>query len=90
MGFMGAFSGVITIFVLIAIVLAFLMPFFVLRIRNELISMNRKMARLIELLSAREDARGEVSTSGRIKVCPHCNAKNRQEDHVCLNCGNSI
>jgi len=46
---MGAFSGVITVFILIAVVLSFLMPFFVLRIRNELISMNKELSKLIEL-----------------------------------------
>ena len=88
---MGAFSGLITVFILIAVFLAFLMPFFVLRIRNELISMNKKLSRLIELLSAQENVSGRVvSNIETAKECPHCNARNRQEDRMCLGCGKAI
>jgi hypothetical protein len=38
----GALPGIVSILIFIAAALAFLMPFFVLRIRNEIISMNQK------------------------------------------------
>ena len=41
---------VVILFLLIAAILAFLMPFFVLRIRNEIISMNKKMSKVVALL----------------------------------------
>jgi len=90
MEFMGAFSGIITFFILIAVILALLMPFFVLRIRNELISMNKKMSELVELLSAQKNIESRAGSIEKTKVCPHCNGRNRQEDQVCLSCGKPI
>lgn len=46
----GSVGSLLVLFILITAILAFLMPFFVLRIRNEIISMNKKMSKLISLL----------------------------------------
>jgi len=43
------FGELVGIFKLIVAVLAVLMPFFVLRIRNEMISLNRKMKILVTI-----------------------------------------
>ncbi len=80
----GALSGIVGIFIIIVAILAFLMPFFVLRIRSEMIKLNKNMEKVIELLG------GKASPTKNIKVCPHCNAKNRQEDYTCLNCGKPL
>ncbi|MBW1715844.1 MAG: hypothetical protein JRJ77_08480 [Deltaproteobacteria bacterium] len=47
----GVFYMIVAIFLIIVAILSLLMPFFVLRIRNEIISMNKKMSELIELLA---------------------------------------
>lgn len=48
---LGAFSGIIILFILIAAILAFFMPFFIFRIRNELIDLNKKTGATNEKLS---------------------------------------
>jgi len=50
MATMAGLSGFILILIIIAVILLVLLPFFVLRIRNELISMNQKVSSLVELL----------------------------------------
>lgn len=55
----GLFYIIVAIFLIIVAILSLLMPFFVLRIRNELISMNKKMSELIELLAGQS---GTVKT----------------------------
>ncbi|HKK89266.1 MAG TPA: hypothetical protein VJ917_10470 [Saprospiraceae bacterium] len=42
---------VVSLLVLIYAIVSLLLPFFVLRIRNEMISMNKKMSKLIDLLT---------------------------------------
>lgn len=49
--FGGGFLTFIFLFLIIAAILAILLPFFVLKIRNEIVSMNKKMAKIIEILS---------------------------------------
>jgi len=86
----GALSGIVTIIILIAAVLAFLMPFFVFRIRNEIISMNKKMTELLKIFARNENNHSdiEVTSSGkRVKRCNQCGAKNRFEDYTCIKCG---
>jgi len=75
----GAFSGIIVLFLIIAAILAFLLPFFVFRIRNEMISMNKKMSVLIQALSdnkhssgnkhLRDDKRVANSKSAKCYLC---------------------
>jgi hypothetical protein len=55
----GALYFVVTFFLILAGILALMMPFFVFRIRNELILMNKKMSQLIEILSGVQDVAGE-------------------------------
>ena len=90
---LGALSGIVTIIILIVAVLAFLMPFFVFRIRNEMISMNQKMTELIKILGSNNInySNIEVTKSGKkIKKCIHCGANNRFEDVKCMSCGAPI
>ena len=79
-------SGILTIIVFVVAVLAFLMPFFVLKIRNQVVSINQKMDTIIELLGGES---GEVFPSG-VKFCTDCGAKNRMEDGRCINCSKPI
>jgi predicted nucleic-acid-binding Zn-ribbon protein len=87
---LGALSGIVSILILIAVILAFLMPFFVLRIRNEIISMNQKMAELVKILGGtnKNYSNVELTKSGRkLKKCMQCGTLNRYEDDKCMNCG---
>jgi hypothetical protein len=86
------------IFALLAMIYAasmFLLPFFIMRIRREVIAINQKMSRLEELLaqlSARQlpavasrparDERGRL-----VKVCENCGRKNSLQDVQCIGCG---
>ena len=68
---------------------AFLLPFFVFRIRNKVISIDRKMDVIIELLAG---GSGNTDTGGILKKigirtykdCPHCGTKNRSDDYTWL------
>jgi hypothetical protein len=92
---LGIFSLAVYVLILVAAVLALLMPFFVLRIRNEIISMNKKMTALINILRDNESITNiarieDPGYSGRMmKICPECGRKNRLEDTRCTNCGKS-
>ncbi|MBC2704860.1 hypothetical protein [Desulfobacula sp.] len=90
---LGAFSGIVTIVILIAAVLAFLMPFFIFRIRNEIISMNQKMTELVKILggSNKNDSNIEFTKSGKkVKKCMQCGTNNRYEDYNCMKCGSAL
>ena len=90
---MGALYGIWSIFALIVAILALLMPFFVFRIRNEMISMNKKMSVLIELLSGSKGdvADKQITSPGKqIKTCPSCGIGNRLENYSCMGCGKPI
>ena len=82
-----ALSGIWMLFLLIVGILALLMPFFVLRIRNEVISMNQKMSILVKSLGASDESLVETNSTKGVKRCRSCGAKNRLDDHACINCG---
>jgi hypothetical protein len=46
---LGPFNVVVVIFFIILAILTLLMPFFVLRIRNEMIKLNKNVEKLVEL-----------------------------------------
>jgi hypothetical protein len=86
------------------------MPFFVFRIRNEVISINNKMQIMVDLLRVEFLGGTEITETRKkvipsrpapdgkmikevevvprnMKLCPHCGAKNRKMDSLCINCG---
>lgn len=83
----GLLWSFVAIFIIIMLVLAFLLPLFVLRIRKETILMNAKMSQIIMLLGGKEKQAGIDSL---IKVCPHCGTKNRRDDNTCMACQKPI
>lgn len=90
---LGTLPGILIIFIIIAVVLACLMPFFVFRIRNEMISMNQKMEELLKILggSNTNHSNIEFTKSGKkIKKCMQCGTNNRFEDYKCMSCGAPI
>ena len=83
----GLLWSFVAIFIIIMLILAFLLPLFVLRIRKEAIFMNAKMSQVIILLGGIEKQAG-IDPS--IKVCPYCGTKNRREDYECMACKKPI
>lgn len=86
---------VFALLALIYAVIMFLLPFFIMRIRREVIAINQKMSRIEELLaqlSARQPtalaSRSPRDERGRlIKVCENCGRKNSVQDVKCMGCG---
>jgi len=89
---LGALSGIFFLFMVVVAILAFLLPFFVLRIRNEMIKLNENMVRVIELLGGQSlhDNGGQGNPTKKIKVCPYCGTKNRAMDYTCVSCSKPI
>ena len=79
----GLFGFIIIVFCIIAAIMAFFVPFFIFRIRNETIAINKKLTQVIELL-------GGQGTIGEVIHCANCNAKNRAGDPTCINCGQPL
>lgn len=76
---------IMSILFLVVAILLFLMPFFVLRIRNEMIEMNRKMERLIEAVGG-ERKRGffeSTVATKKIKICQDCGEENKETATGC-------
>jgi hypothetical protein len=77
----------LAILVLIFCIASFLLPFFVLRIRNEVISMNKK---LDKFLNIQEQTTTSIPVKRREKICTNCSARNRLEDYTCTSCSNPL
>jgi hypothetical protein len=92
---MGESSFIFTLLALIYAVVMFMLPFFVLRIRSEVIAMNKRLERIEELLAKATGLQADASPSilksddrGRlVKVCRKCGRKNRAEEMNCIGCG---
>ena len=80
--------------ILIVGIFTLLVPFFVFKIRNEVVKMNRKMDKIIDLLGNQKitDVPYKVEpssygTDNKIKICQKCGQKNRYEEVSCVKCG---
>lgn len=84
------FGGIISIFLFIAGVMALFIPFWVYRIRNEVIEMNRQLSKLVEM----QGYQGGYETLNKdepgYKTCMKCGKKNRAGDAECLHCGETL
>lgn len=87
---LGGLYLIVWLFLIVAAILAFLMPFFVLRIRNEMIKLNKNMSQLIELLSGQRGQEFQLDPEKDMKTCPTCGKKNRNEDYNCMYCGEPL
>jgi hypothetical protein len=89
------------IFALLALIYAivmFLLPFFIMRIRREVIAINQKMSRVEELLvqlagkpslfSAATHSSGDRERL--LKVCENCGRKNAFQEVKCVACGDVL
>lgn len=89
------------IFALLALIYAiimFLLPFFIMRIRREVIAINKKMNRIEELLVqlagrpslASADAPKNGARGQLLKVCENCGRKNAIQEVKCVGCGDVL
>ena len=83
-----------TILIIIFIVLAFCLPFFIYKIRNQVVEMNKKMVLMTEYLrmiaygTKEERELRELDDKGReIKTYPECRKPNHPKDIKCIHCG---
>ena len=80
-------SGLIMIFVTVAGIMAIFIPFWVYRIRNEIIETNRLLRTLV---SQQTGITPETHVAGNaakpIKKCLKCGMNNKAEDLVCMYC----
>jgi len=79
------------IIIVIAIVLTFCIPFFIYKIRNQVVEMNKKMVLITEYLRMiAYDTKQEKSLDDKgreIKTCPKCRNPNHPKDLKCIHCG---
>ena len=81
------------ILILIVGIFTLLVPFFVFKIRNEVVKMNRKFDKLIDILS-NDEASDEYENNKRlwkykqIKICKKCGKQNKRDDPNCISCNN--
>lgn len=89
----GKLMALLTILLVVAGIMAIFIPFWVFRIRNEVIEMNKRMKRMVELLGSDKQVRTETGTiiqGDKYKICPACGKKNRLVDYTCLHCQQAI
>jgi len=82
-------GGLISVFLFIAGIMAIFIPFWVFRIRNEVIEMNKKMDKLVTMTGHQAGVESRDMNDPGIKKCTKCGTKNRTADSTCINCGNS-
>ena len=94
---METFARLSTLLFAVLVILAILIPFFILRIRNEVIQINEKLEILISLKYPDESEsptvlyRSSLNAKGRkIKICSKCGGKNRFEDSKCVHCSEPL
>ena len=85
---------ILALLALIGLVILFLLPFFIVRIRREAIAIHRKMSRieglLVQLAGRQPPPPAErLQSNDRarlIKVCENCGRKNSLQDVKCKGC----
>lgn len=81
---------IISMFLLIAGIMAIFIPFWVLRIRNEVIATNRNLERIAQLLGSKPPSAARPTsrqqTNQNIKLCPECGHRNAADEKVCISC----
>jgi len=89
-GAYGTMMFVLIIFFIILGILALFIPIFVYQIRNRLISIDKKMTKLISAASTMPTTEDIDQGRGYIKGCPYCYAENNIKASICENCGKPI
>ena len=76
-------------FLIVSAILALLMPFFVLRIRNEAIKMNKKMSKVVAMIENEKTNNNRYISDNLIK-CPSCNTCHDIDKKECHYCGSEF
>jgi hypothetical protein len=87
MEIMEIFAILRSLFYIVLVIMVILIPFFIFRIRNEVIQINEKLQTLIPL---KYPEKSESSTVQKIKVCSKCGGENRYEDLWCTHCSEPL
>lgn len=92
----GGLMAVVWIFITIAGIMAIFIPFWVFRIRNEIIETNRRLSEIARLLKPAAAAPQPSATSPQPvvetkppsvkKVCPECGHSNEDYASMCMAC----
>ncbi len=86
-----ALFGLVSIIITISAILAVFIPFWVFRIRNEIIKTNQLLARLVELHGGINPDHYIIDSSAKpTKQCPNCGKANKRTDSTCIYCGTSL
>lgn len=79
----------VTLFLLLSAILAIFIPFWIWRIRNEVININRTIGRLLELKeqeSRKDKVPGVLPHEPAAKICMKCGRRNASEAKLCTGC----
>ena len=82
----GAFSGLFGVFIFILLIMAVLTPFFIFRIRNELINLNRNVLMLIDVVEKGFPHAGNVRCAECKNVFPATDAHHLDDKVLCPLC----
>ncbi|VAW38370.1 hypothetical protein MNBD_DELTA04-214 [hydrothermal vent metagenome] len=86
-----ALFAIVSIIIIISGILAIFIPFWVFRIRNEIIKTNKLLARLIELNGGINPDHYIIDSSAKpTKQCPKCGKANKKMDSTCIYCGTNL
>ncbi|NIA05939.1 MAG: zinc-ribbon domain-containing protein [Proteobacteria bacterium] len=82
---------IVSIIITISGILAIFIPFWIFRIRNEIIKTNKLLARLIELNGGINPDHYIIDSSTKpTKQCPKCGKANKKTDSTCIYCGTNL
>jgi hypothetical protein len=93
MDMLGLLAYMAVTFMAVLGVVTILMPFFVLRIRHELIAVNRKLERLIQLFESPPPPAvipGPRAGGAPVRFCRNCGAPNPAGEAVCSACRSAL
>lgn len=83
----------ITLFLLLSAILAIFIPFWVWRIRNEVITINGTLEKLLELKeqqAGKEKISEPLAHEPAAKICMKCGRRNVPEAKVCNGCNTDL
>jgi len=91
----GQISGMLLLIIYLLLicsaVMVFFIPFWIFRIRNEIIKSNKMLGALIELNGGKNPNDYLMGNSTMpTKKCLKCGQDNRTQDHKCVHCGTML
>lgn len=83
----------VTLFLLLSAILAIFIPFWIWRIRNEVININGNLVELLELKEQeikKDKVPGALPHEPAAKICMKCGRRNLPEAKVCTGCNTDL